>query len=56
MIRDDIRHRFRRRLFALAEELGNLCAACRIMGVHLSTYYRWRKPMLRWGPDALRPR
>ncbi len=38
MTHDDVRHRFRRRLFALAEELGNVRAACRLMGVHPSTY------------------
>ena len=46
---------FRLRLFALAEELGNMRAACRIMGVHPSMYYRWRKPVRRWDLDALRP-
>ena len=56
MTHDDVLHRFRLRLFALAEELSNVRAACRIMGVHPSTYYRWRKPVQRWGLDALRPR
>ena len=56
MTHDDVLHRFRLRLFALAEELGNVRAACRMMGVHPSTYYRWRKPVQRWGLDALRPR
>jgi len=31
---DDVLFRFRLRLFALAEELGNVRAACRCMGVH----------------------
>ena len=56
MTHDDVRHHFRVRLFALADELGNVRAACRMLGVHPSTYDRWRKPMLRWGLDALRPR
>ena len=38
MTHDDVLHRFRLRLFALAEELSNVRAACR-MGVQ---YYRWR--------------
>ncbi|MCY3783312.1 MAG: helix-turn-helix domain-containing protein [Chloroflexi bacterium] len=45
MTHDDVLYRFRLRLFALAEELGNVRAACRILGVHPSTYYRWRKPV-----------
>ena len=31
-------------------ELGNVRAACRIFGIHPSTYYRWRGPVLRIGP------
>jgi transcriptional regulator of acetoin/glycerol metabolism len=31
---------FRLRLFTLADELGNVSAACRAMGVDRSTYYR----------------
>jgi transcriptional regulator of acetoin/glycerol metabolism len=30
----------RLRLFTLADELGNVSAACRAMGVDRSTYYR----------------
>ncbi len=55
MTHDDVLHRFRLRLLALAEELGNVRAACRIMGVRPSTYYRWRKPVQRWVLDALHP-
>ncbi len=53
---DDALYRFRLRVFALAEELGNARAACRAMGIHPSTYYRWRRQMLRFGPEILRPR
>jgi transposase InsO family protein len=53
---DDVLHRFRLRLFALARELDNVRAACRQMGVHHSTYYRWRRHVLSWGTEALRPR
>lgn len=31
-------------------------AACRAMGIHPSTYYRWRRQVLRFGPEILRPR
>ncbi|HEX2273848.1 MAG TPA: helix-turn-helix domain-containing protein [Acidimicrobiales bacterium] len=53
---DDALFRFRLRVFALAEELGNARAACRAMGIHPSTYYRWRRQLLRFGPEILRPR
>ena len=56
MSTDDALFRFRLRVFALAEELGNARAACRAMGIHPSTYYRWRRQMLRFGPEILRPR
>lgn len=56
MTLDDVIHRQRVRLFALARELGNVTEACRIMGVHRSTFYRWRRHVLAWGLEALRPR
>ena len=56
MTDDDVLFRFRLRLFALADELGNVRAACRAMGVHPSTFYRWRGQVRRYGPEALRPR
>ena len=56
MVNDDVLYGFRLRLFSLAEELGNVRAACRIFGVHHSTYYRWRGPVLRSGLEMLRPR
>ncbi|MHB8961379.1 MAG: helix-turn-helix domain-containing protein, partial [Candidatus Limnocylindrales bacterium] len=56
MVNDDVLYGFRLRLFSLAEELGNVRAACRIFGIHPSTYYRWRGPVLRSGLEMLRPR
>lgn len=56
VVDDDVLFRFRLRLFSLAEELGNVREACRLMGVHPSTYYRWRGPVLRSGLQMLRPR
>jgi transposase InsO family protein len=49
-------HRFRVRAFGLAHELGNVRAACRALGIHHSTFYRWRAQLLRFGPEVLRPR
>ena len=53
---DDALYRFRLGVFALAKELGNVRAACRMMGIHHSTFYRWRKQMERHGLGILRPR
>ena len=56
MTQDDLLYRFRRRVFAIAAELGNVRAACRAMGIHPSTYYRWKRQLDRSGPEILRPR
>jgi transposase len=53
---DDLLYRFRLRVFAMAGELGNVRAACRAMGIHPSTYYRWKRQLDRYGPEILRPR
>jgi len=53
MTEHDVLVGFRLRLFTLAEELGNVSAACRAMGVHRSTYYRLRRRVDRWGLEAL---
>jgi transposase len=53
---DDLLYRFRLRTFAMATELGNVRAACRAMGIHPSTYYRWKHQLDRHGPEVLRPR
>jgi Helix-turn-helix domain len=53
---DDLLYRFRLRTLAMAAELGNVRAACRAMGSHPSTYYRWKRQLDRYGPEILRPR
>jgi hypothetical protein len=40
---DDVLVGYRRRLFTLADELGNVSRACRLMGVHRSTSGRARR-------------
>jgi len=47
---------FRLRLLTLADELGNVSAACRAMGVDRSTYYRLKRKVDRWGLEALQIR
>jgi transposase InsO family protein len=52
---DDVLFGYRLRLFSLAQEIG-VRPACRAMGVHHSTYYRWKRAVDRWGLEALRIR
>jgi transposase len=52
---DDVLFGYRLRLLTLAEEIG-VRPACRQMGVHHSTYYRWKAKVDRWGLEALRVR
>ncbi|HVB77134.1 MAG TPA: helix-turn-helix domain-containing protein [Candidatus Nitrosotalea sp.] len=56
MTNDDVLYRSRLRLFALVREMGSVRAACRLMGVHHSTYYRWHRQLVRYGTEILRPR
>ena len=49
MSEHDVLFGFRLRLFTLAEELSNVSEACRLMGVHRSSYYRWKRQVDRWG-------
>jgi transposase InsO family protein len=53
---DDALYRFRLRVLAAAHELGNVRAACRMFGVHHSTFYRWKALADRQGLEMLRPR
>lgn len=56
MSNDDVLFHFRLRVIALAKELGSVRQACRLMEVHPSTFYRWRKLLELYGPELLRPR
>ena len=56
MTPEDQLYRFRQRAIALAEELGSVRAACRAMGIHHSTFYRWKHQAERYGLEMLRPR
>ena len=47
MVNDDVYFGFRLRLFSLAAELGNVREGCRLFGIHTSTCYRCRRPVLR---------
>jgi transposase InsO family protein len=56
MTEDDVLFGQRVRLFTLADELGNVSEACRLMGFHRSTYYALKAKVDRWGLEALRVR
>src|SRR5204863_3346669 len=55
MTESDVLFGYRLRLFALAGERG-VSEACRLMGVHRSTYYEWKRKVERQGLEMLRPR
>jgi transposase InsO family protein len=52
---DDLLYRHRVQLFALAQTIG-VSQACRTLGYHRSSYYRWKPWVLRHGLEILRPR
>lgn len=55
MTQDDVLFGYRLQLFALTSERG-VSEACRLMGVHRSTYDRWKGEVERCGLEMLRPR
>ena len=55
MTNDDLLFRHRVSLFARAGQVG-VSQACRELGYHRSTYYRWRPRVERHGLEILRPR
>lgn len=56
MTNDDALFRARVCVFATVRDLGNVRAACRLHGIHPSTYYRWRRRVEAYGLEILRPR
>ena len=52
---DEIIFHRRVRLLELAEELGNIAAACRQLGVSRTRFYDWKKGAENYGIDALWP-
>jgi len=55
MVDSDVLFGFRLRLLDLARESG-VSRACRVFGIHRSTYYRWKGMVERSGLEMLRPR
>lgn len=56
MTNDDVLFSYRLRVLASARELGSVALACRLHGIHRSTFYRWRQQAERFGLEILRPR
>src|SRR5207244_8115581 len=52
---DDVLFGYRLQLFDLAGRIG-VSAACRMFGIHRSSYYRWKRQVDRHGLEVLRPR
>jgi transposase-like protein len=42
MTNDDVLYAYRLRVLASEREPGSVAAACRLQGIHRSTFYRWR--------------
>src|SRR3954471_8574328 len=55
MTKDDVLFGYRLQLFALAAQT-TVANACRVFGVHRSTYYAWKRQVDRHGLEMLRPR
>jgi transposase len=56
MTLEDKVHAFRLHLFRRAQELGNVSAACRELGVSRSLYYQLRQRFVRYGAPGLHPK
>jgi transposase InsO family protein len=56
VVDSDVLFSFRLRLLDVARERANVSEACRIFGIHRSTYYRWKGMVERSGLEMLRPR
>jgi transposase InsO family protein len=56
MTLEDSVQALRLRVMCRAEELGNVSAACRELGISRSLFYRWKGRFERYGVDGLHPR
>jgi transposase InsO family protein len=53
---DQIIYQRRARVLALADELGNVKAACELVGVSRTSFYEWRRVAEAYGLEALMPK
>lgn len=56
MTLEDSVRRHRLQIMQRAAILGNISRACEEAGISRTLFYRWRKRVLRYGPEGLRPR
>jgi len=56
MTLEDKVHAFRLHVLRRAEELGNVSAACRELGISRTVFYRWKQRFILYGTDGLHPR
>ena len=56
MTLEDKVHGFRLHALRRAEELGNVSAACRELGISRTVFYRWKKRLRAYGADGLHPK
>jgi len=56
MTLEDSVRRHRLQIMQRAAALGNVTRACEEAGISRTLFYRWRKRVLRYGPDGLLPR
>ena len=56
MTSSDVIYQRRVRVLTLADELGNVSEACRLVGVSRKSFYQWRQVADAYGLEALRPR
>ena len=52
----DIIYQRRVQLLDLAEQLGNISKACRLMGISRTRYYEWARIVEQYGLEALMPK
>lgn len=53
---NDIIYQRRVQLLELAEELGNISKACRLMGISRTRFYEWKQIVEQYGLEALMPK
>jgi len=53
---EQIIYQRRVRVLALAEQLGNVAEACRLVGVSRTSFYKWRAHAAAYGLEALMPK
>jgi transposase InsO family protein len=56
MLHDDPVYLLRLQAMSAAQQLGSVQLACRMLDIPRSTFYRWRRQWLQYGPEMLRPR